>query len=387
MTDAIVVHTDLLVSAEAGRALGSQISAAFSGRRPDALIVFASSRYDYRELLRALEASCDPKTMVGCSSAGEFTSATQGEGMACAVALRSQEMRFSAAVGRGLRLDRTGAADLVSSLIGMTTLDYPYRSAIVLADALAGYTDDLIEKLTVLTAGTYQFIGGGAGDDARFQHTHVFHGTEPISDAVVALEILSDRPIGIGAAHGWEPASDAMRVTEADGFRVVSLNATPAVEIFQEYAETTGQRFDLNDPLPFFLDNIIGISTGHGLKLRVPLAVNPDGSIDFAANVPAGSIIHIMEASSTSPSDAASTAVASALQQLDGWKPKVALFFDCVATRLRLGKDFGFELDTVRRALGEAPFVGCNTYGQIVRADGQFSGFHNCTAVVCIIPE
>ncbi|HEU4792449.1 MAG TPA: FIST N-terminal domain-containing protein [Nitrolancea sp.] len=388
MTNAVVVHTDLIDSVEAGQEFGSRISAAFSGSPPDALIVFASSKYDYGRLLQALEDSCHPKTMVGCSSAGEFTTAAQGEGMACAVAIRSSDMRFSAAVGRGLNLDRSGAAaDLVSSFTGMKAHDYRFRSAMVLADALAGYTDELIERLTMLTAGTYQFVGGGAGDDARFQRTHVFYGTEPIADAVVALEILSERPIGIGASHGWEPVSDAMRVTEADGTRVISLNATPAVEIFQEHAGATGQLFDLNDPVPFFLNNVIGIDTGQGFKLRVPLALSPDGSIAFASNVPAGSIVHIMEASSTSTSDAASTAVTSALQQLNGWKPKVALFFDCVATRLRLGKDFGYELDTVRRALGKAQLVGCNTYGQIVRADGQFSGFHNGTAVVCIIPE
>jgi hypothetical protein len=63
------------------------------------------------------------------------------------------------------------------------------------------------------------------------------------------------------------------------------------------------------------------------------------------------------------------------------------LFFDCVATRLRLGQEFGAELDAVRTALGDAPFVGFNSYGQIVRSDGQFSGFHNCTAVVLVLPD
>jgi hypothetical protein len=36
----------------------------------------------------------------------------------------------------------------------------------------------------------------------------------------------------------------------------------------------------------------------------------------------------------------------------------------------------------VAESLAGAPFVGCNTYGQIARSDSQFSGFHNCTAVV-----
>jgi hypothetical protein len=79
--------------------------------------------------------------------------------------------------------------------------------------------------------------------------------------------------------------------------------------------------------------------------------------------------------------------VSSALAQLHGRRPGAALFFDCVATRLRTGRDFGLELGTIQKALGPAPFAGCNTYGQIARADGQFSGFHNCTAVICVLPE
>jgi hypothetical protein len=53
---------------------------------------------------------------------------------------------------------------------------------------------------------------------------------------------------------------------------------------------------------------------------------------------------------------------------------------------LRLGKEFGAELKAVENVLGTARFAGCNTYGQVARAEGQFGGFHNCTAVVCVIP-
>jgi hypothetical protein len=80
-------------------------------------------------------------------------------------------------------------------------------------------------------------------------------------------------------------------------------------------------------------------------------------------------------------------ATRAALEQLQGAEPEAALFFDCVATRLRMGKDFGFELKNVKEVLGEACYAGCNTYGQIARAPGQFSGFHNCTAVVAVFPK
>jgi hypothetical protein len=85
--------------------------------------------------------------------------------------------------------------------------------------------------------------------------------------------------------------------------------------------------------------------------------------------------------------EAAKAATKKAMEQLKGNKPNVGLFFDCVATRLRLGNSFDFELEAVKNAFNPTKFVGCNTHGQVARMDGQFSGFHNCSAVVCIIPE
>lgn len=388
MTRSAVVYTASNDSAEAGTALGNQITAALDRRPPDALVLFASSRYNYAALLHALDAACHPHLLVGCSSAGEFVSNAQGEGSACAIALCSDDMQFSAGIGRGLRENREAAAqELVTSFRGMEHHTSIYHSALVLTDALAGQVDDFVEKLTVLTAGTYQFFGGGAGDDAKFQNTHVFFGTQAYSDAAVALEILSNKPVGVGVAHGWQPASDGMRVTDAAGMCLISVNAIPAVEIFEEHAEQTGQQLDPSDPLPFFLHNVIGIDSNNAQKLRVPLGINRDGSVPVAADVPAGSTIRIMSATGSSSAEAAARATRAALEQLQGHKPEVALFFDCVATRLRLGREFGGELQALQQELGSAQFGGFNSYGQIARAEGQFSGFHNCTAVVCIIPE
>ncbi len=387
MTEAAVAHTDLAASEEAGADLGSQILAGLQGEPPDALILFASPKYDYAPLLEALHAACQPKVLVGCSSAGEFTNHTPRENSACAVALRSSTMKFAAGLGRGLRSDGAAAAqELVASFVGGASQGYAFRSAMVLTDALAGFADNLIEQITLLTAGTYQLFGGGAGDDARFHRTHVFCGREAVTDAAVALEILSNKPIGIGARHGWIPAGVPMRVTESAGMRLVSLNAIPVLEVLEEHAGATGQTFDRQDPLPFFLHNVFGIQTGSGYKLRVPLEVNPDGSVSCAADIPMGSTLCVMGATAASSVQAAEEAAQAALSQLGSSRPKVAIFFDCVATRLRIGQDFGFELKSLE-ALGLTRIAGCNTYGQIARAEGQFGGFHNCTAVIGVFPD
>ncbi len=387
MTRSAAVYTHHTDSEQAGRDLGEQARRALDGTAPDAVVVFASSRFEHNILLEALQAACRPGLLVGSSSAGEFTGNDRGEGTACALALHSTEIKFAAGLGRHVGADRAQAArELVGSFRGLTTHDFPYRAAMIMTDALAGHADDLVEQLTVVTSGKYQFAGGGAGDDARFTRTHVFYGAEAHTDAVVGLEVLSMKPIGVGVGHGWMPAGPGLRVTEAEGMRVISLNGMPAVEAFEEHAALNGQALDRSNGLPFFLHNILGIDTGVGHRLRVPLSVNADGSVTCAAEIPTGARVHIMKATADSAIAAAKQATETAVGKLLGQPAGAALFFDCVATRLRMGDAFGFEVDSVTDLLDGAGLVGCNTYGQIARADGQFGGFHNCTAVVLVLP-
>lgn len=388
MTETHSAFTETKDSASAGRELGRAMREAFHGAAPEAIVVFASSQHDYGALLEALADEAGTEVIVGASSAGEFTHGQRGEGRVSAMGLRSDAMKFSVGLGAGVSAGNArAAASLLEGFQGLSAHPLPYCSALVLTDALAGHTDALVEELTLRTAGNYRFFGGGAGDDGRFQTTHVFAGLRACSDAVVALEILSSKPVGVGVAHGWEPASQPMRVTEADGNRLISINGMPAVHALQDYAEQSGQRLNLKDPLPFFLHNVLGIKSSEGFRLRVPLAAQEDGSILCAAAIPEGAIVHVMKTTSDSAVQAARQATNAALRALAGAKPAAGFVFDCVATRLRLGRDFENELEACARLLEPAGFVGCNTYGQIARAEGQFSGFHNCTAVVCVLPE
>jgi len=383
----VAVSTTQTDGAAAGRALADQIRASLADD-PSAVIVFAAPTYDHQALLEALSDGCSPELLIGASSAGEFANGTQGIGLATALAIHDPESKFTIGVGRNLKSDPAAAAtQIVGSFVGRSDHLFRYRSALVLTDALAGYADALTDALTMETAGDYQFFGGGAGDNANFERTTVFCGTEVLIDAAVALEILSHKPLGIGVSHGWEPGSRPFRVTEADGLRLISLNGLPALEAFEEHAESQGQHFDRSAPIPFFLQNILGIETHSGHRLRVPLVVHDDGSIHCAAEIPSGSIVRIMKSSHASAAEAAARATNAAVDAIGDHEPQAALFFDCVATRLRCGDEFANEVEAVRERIGGASLVGCNTHGQIARANGQFEGFHNCTAVVCVFPH
>ena len=375
-------------SAAAAREIALGIREAFGGAPADAIVVFASPQHDYGVLLEALASGAGTRSIVGSSSAGEFSHASRGDGSVSALAIRSNDIRFSVGLGRNLSAGPAAAArEAVSGFRSIGKAELPYRSALVMTDALAGHADAVVEELTVLTRGEYRFFGGGAGDDGLFKKTHVFAGAEAATDALAVLEIVSARPVGIGVSHGWEPAGAPLRVTESQGSRLVSLNGIPAVEVIEDHARASGQKFDRANALPFFLHNILGIKVGDQYRLRVPLGVNEDGSLACAADIPDGSVVHVMRTTEGSAVRAAESATRMAIAALGGLRPSAAFVFDCVATRLRMGQSFDNELRACTELLHPAGFVGCNTYGQIARAEGQFGGFHNCTAVVCVLPE
>lgn len=390
MTESVVTETTLADSVEAGAFLGDAIRQGLDGARPDAVIVFAPPHHDYGALVRALTDGCSPRTLVGGSSVGGFTARGYlDDRAACAVALRSPGMRFSTGIGRGLGADpKQAARELVSGWSGLSNHSFLHRSAIVLVDALVGRADAFLDHVMAATGNTYQLFGGGAADGARMSRSQLFCGTEILSDATVGMEILSNQPLGVGLCQGWRPVSTSMRVTEADGNRVVSMNGIPALEVFQEHAARTGQRFVPEDPIPFFLDNILGIQQRKGgFRFRIPVAVHPDGAVSCAAEVPAGSVVRIMSTSATLASSGAVGAIGRAREQLGSYKPHLALFFDCLASKLRLDMGFGFDPRSLAEPLGTSNYAGFSTCGQVVRTDGELDGFQNCTAVVCVFPE
>ncbi len=376
--DADAIASELIADVDRG----------FTDTAPKALVLLAASRIAHGRLLERLADRWPQTCIVGASSAGEFAGQRFGQNDAALMALGGDDLAVSATIGHGLASDVGEVARGIASGFSRAADDLrPYRSALVMADALSGRMDELVHDLTIATGGEHKFFGGGAGDNAAFVKTMVFCGVEVASDAAVALEIRSSKPLGIGACHGWAPASDAMRVTEADGARIVSLDGMPAVMAFEDFAAATGQAFDRAAPIPFFLRNILGICTGGQHRLRVPLIVNQDGSVSCAARIPNGALVFIMRSTEDDTVEAARLATQAAMADLGPGAAAGAMLFDCVATRLRLSEAARGRVDAVQNLLPGVQLAGCHTHGQVVRGLGQFAAFQNCTAVVCLLPN
>jgi hypothetical protein len=330
---------------------------------------------------------------MGCSSAGEFTDSGATSGAVAVALIGSDTINVRLGVGRNFTQDLPGAvthalAGFIGNSETVLRTGYLGRTLFLMTDGLTGMIEPVIDAIMMQTAMQYQLFGGAAGDDARFQETFVFYHDEVLTKAFVCAEVLSPQPLALGISHGWRPASRPLRVTAGEGPCLQEINGLPAWELYEEFADEIGTVVDEQHASAFLMNHILGISYApEQYKLRVPLWKQPDGSLMCAAEVPAGALAHIMRTEEVSMIASGKRAVELAQARLETTRYAGALVFECVATRLKLGGQFIQEVDGIKQALGPVPFVGCNSYGQLARVSGEFTGLMDATALVCLIPE
>lgn len=360
-------------------------------------IVFCSSEYNYGEVIKGIKEVTRNAPLIGCSSAGEFTEEKVGNKSVCCALISSDNHKFFLGLGKGLKEDEMETLSRASKDFPKVVKDYPHLSCIELIDGLAGKGEEATLAASTVLSPIVRLSGGAAGDDLKFKETNVFVDNQVSPDAVALCLMASKTPVGIGVKHGHEPLSPALNVTKSEGCILYELNDKPAFDIWKKYTkESAKQQFDVDvdnlsdasDIGSHFLRYEAGLLVGTEYKVRVPLSSNPDGSINFACNIPQGAVIRIMESPKQAQIASAKKAAQLAVSSSRGAKIAGAIVFDCVCRALILGDEFPNAIEIIKETIGkDIPLVGFETYGEIAMELGQLSGFHNTTTSVLLIPE
>ena len=380
-------------SADIGRSAAKSAHESLAGAPPKLALVFISPDHDYAKALEGIRAITGDTPLIGCSTAGEFSNTGPHSGAVGVSLIGSDDMEVRVGTAQGYTDNvadavATATRQFVSDDESVTSRGLVGRTLMLLTDGLVGQAESVIDELLARLGMRYQLFGGAAADNAKFQQTHVFCGDQVLTNAFVCAEVLSQKSFGIGMSHGWRPAGPKMRVTGSEGARLGALNGNPAWEAWEDFAANGSHYITSGAENAFLMDHIVGIDSPDGHKLRVPLARQDDGSLICAAEVPEGSVVQIMEADRDAVISSGGRALDSARRQV-GNDAEVAgaLMFECVATRLRLGDGFGEEVAGMAKSLGETPMLGCNSYGQLARVRGEFTGLMDATALACLIPK
>ncbi|MFO0552528.1 MAG: FIST N-terminal domain-containing protein [Polyangiaceae bacterium] len=355
---------------------------------PVLVVVFASSKTPFAEVMQKLEQRFQGATVIGSTTAGEFTEDGDGQGTVTVFGLAG-DYRACAGLGMGLASDPEGAVHRAIEGLPTSQEGYDHKTGIVLLDPLAGHG----EEAALLLAGELgdsPLVGGAAGDDLAMTKTLVAAAGKVSSDAIVAATIFSRVPLGIGVKHGHTALSQPLKVTRADGSVVLEIDGRPAWEVWLENTRQRAHELGLDAEAnagAYLLRFEAGLRVGHEYKVRAPLAPKPGGGILFATPLPEGTVFSIMESDASAQVDSAVAAATIARTTLGGREVAGALVFDCICRKLILEDGYGPMLEKVSEALGGAPLAGFETYGEIAMNSGDMSGFHNTTSVVLAFPR
>jgi hypothetical protein len=380
-------------AAEAVEELGSKVEARLEGAAPRLVLAFASTAQPLADVARSMSTRFPQAVTLAASTAGEFTERGDAKNSTAVFALAG-DYRVFAGMGEGLKASPEKAVGLALEGLPRELHGYPYRTALMLLDPLAGRGEEATLLAATLLGDDVRLAGGAAGDDLQMRAASVACGARAATDAVTIGLVFSKAPLGVGVCHGHQPLSGPLRVTRAEAGTVVSVEGRPAWEVWKEHTRerALAAGFDVTNLAAdaegaFLLRYEAGLSSGEGYKIRAPLSRNADGSINFACGIPEGAVIRITESDARSQLASAREAARRARLQLEGSPVAGAVVFDCICRNLILGSDFGDAVRSMSDELGGVPLAGFETYGEIALDAGDLSGFHNTTSVVLAFPD
>ncbi len=262
-------------------------------------VVFAAPSYALQEVVSAIRSATGGAPLIGCTSAGAFAAGSfESRGIAVStIASDHCEINLGQAtdyIGDIPAAVETATRNFQAANDDDSSPHYSGHSLLLLVDGLAGQAEMVIDELIAKTGIRYQLFGGAAADELQFQRTHVFINDEVLTNSFVCAEVLTEKPFSIVARHGWKPMDGPYRVTRSQGSILHELSGRPAWGAYQKFAQKHGIDVPQGEEASFLMRYILGIEAEGEYKLRVPLALNSDGSFACAAEVLEGDVVYIM---------------------------------------------------------------------------------------------
>lgn len=349
----------------------------------DIVFAFASTQQEPAGTARALAQRFPNSLVVGCTSTGEFCNGEHSNGALVVSALKTPHIRWTATCVPLANFNADVARASVSRLFSDFAIDRDdfnpeHYVATMIIDGLS-MKEELVAAEFAAALDGIRLVGGSAGDDMRFQQTHVFYNGEALSGAAVI--VLAYAPVGFDVFkhQHFHRSPVALAVTRVDPAtrRVYEFDGRTAADA---YAAALGiERAALTTEVAFV--NPLVFPTSGDVYIRSVHQVLDDGSIAFYCAVEEGMVL---EVGGHSDMVAALDDAVSAFKAQHG-SPAFFLGFSCIlrAVEMSGGKLEG-AIGRGLQALSPSS-LAFDTYGE------HFNGLHiNQTIVgVCFrdVPE
>jgi hypothetical protein len=377
-------HSDAVDTAGAIAAVLKEADQKLQGAVPVAGLLFASVEYEHPLLLGALQARWPGLPLIGCSGDGEISSAHGlSHDSVLLVLFYGQGVR--ARVGLGLELSRNPARAAAQAV---SALGAHEGRLIVTTFAPTTNSSEVLRCLEgLLGPGRIPLVGGLSGTHPSASQTLQYCGSRVEGDSLPLLVLEGDFCASWGVASGWFPIGKQMRVDESSGHLVQSIDGQRAYDVYQSYYSADQVEGLRAYPLALYAD-------GPDREPVLRAVINGDpltGSLQFAGEVPAGSILRLTEVLPEGVLSGTQQSIQQALERYPGRRPELALLFSCAARKWVLGGRAGEDVERMRAALPtrggqNIEVAGTYCFGEIVPPEGmRESRLHNETCVSLLL--
>jgi len=329
------------------------------GKGPFAQVfLFISGDADFAAIIRAARAEFGETPVNACTTAGEIAPEGYSEGSIVAVALPASH--FAVRTIFVDNLSEVDQEDLIGRFIryrrdlASCHPNWSSEFAFLMVDGLSTREEALLQALTPVLGGIPLF-GGSAGDAGRFEHTWISCQGQIRENAAVVTLVRTRCRTQVFSLDHFAPAEHFMVVTKADPSRrtVSEINAEPAVN---EYARALGIAPEQVSPSTY-ASNPLAVRVGDTHHVRGILQSEEDGTLEFAAAIDVGLVMHLAVGGDIESHLSRKLALLS-----DDIKPDVILACDCMWRKIEISDQQATR--AVSKILSKNNVLGFNTYGE-----------------------
>ena len=253
------------------------------------------------------------------------------------------------------------------------------KALFLIFDGMLPNIATILERLYAHLSNRVHYFGVNAGSETFQPMPCLFDNEQIIGNGLLAL-LLPNHP-GAILSHNYSEPEEQFTATSAEGNCINSINWQPAFDVYQELikkhydvAITKETFYQYGAHFPF------GIIRMDGEPLvRIPVALNDDGSIFCVGEIPPNSMLTLLDA--IQPDSLLTVDALAEKPQLN--TSQQLLNFFCAGRRLHLGDDAKKELQALGTKLKPAIIMGAMSLGEIGSSTaGGYPLFHNATLVV-----
>lgn len=299
--------------------------------------------------------------------------------------LRFDSMPY-VALHENLPHDADGAArvaEQIGNQVRAQINDGPQVTLFLLFDALVPNISTLLDELYLQLANRVHYVGANAGSETFQPMPCLFDNARTIQNGVLLM--LLQPHLGAMLAHGYCAPPKMISATSTEGNRIRQIDWRPAFEVYQELVraqsgvEVTHENFYQHAVhFPFGI-----IRANHEVLVRIPVALEEDGSLFCVGEVPANAVLTLLEAPKIDSPHTLQTLV-QGLTELNGeLAGSEMLLFYCAGRRLHLGLEAASnELHQFTLRTRAAQVAGALSLGEIGSSlQWGYPLFHNATLV------